>query len=71
MLIGRELVKRLRLLDGRSEFIKTRFEVDFAGRLVEHVTLETHDRPACGWSGGSESAAAEPQGHVRRTRRRI
>lgn len=42
-MIGREFVKRLRLLHGRSETIKTRFELDKAGGLVEHVTVETHD----------------------------
>ena len=45
-MIGREFVKRLRLLHGRSETIKTRFELDKAGGLVEHVTGETHDKPA-------------------------
>ena len=42
--IGREFRKRLRLLQGRSETITTRFELTGAGRLVEHVSLETHDR---------------------------
>ena len=45
-MIGREFVKRLRLLHGRSETIRTRFELDKAGRLVEHVTVETHDKPS-------------------------
>ena len=44
-MIGREFVKRLRLLYGRSETVKTRFELDKTGRLVEHVTVETHDKP--------------------------
>lgn len=43
-MIGREFRKRLRLLQGRSETITTRFELTDAGRLVEHVCLETHDR---------------------------
>jgi hypothetical protein len=43
-MIGREFVKRPRLLQGRSETIKTRFELNKAGRLVEHVIVETHDR---------------------------
>jgi len=43
-MIGREFRKRLRLLQGRSETITTRFELTDAGRLVEHVSLETHDR---------------------------
>jgi hypothetical protein len=43
-MLGRDFLKRLRLLKGRSEIIKTRFELDeSSGRLVEHVTLETHD----------------------------
>ena len=44
-MIGREFVKRLRLLYGRTETVKTRFELDKTGRLVEHVTVETHDKP--------------------------
>jgi hypothetical protein len=43
-MIGREFLKRLRLMGGRSETIRTRFELDSLGRLVEHVVLETHDR---------------------------
>jgi hypothetical protein len=43
-LIGREFRKRLRLLQGRSENITTRFELTDDGQLVEHVCLETHDR---------------------------
>jgi hypothetical protein len=43
-MIGREFVKHLRLLLGRSELIRTRFQLDEQGRLVEHVSLETHDR---------------------------
>jgi hypothetical protein len=43
-MIGREFRKRLRLLQGRSETITTRFELTDAGRLVEHISLETHDR---------------------------
>jgi hypothetical protein len=43
-MIGREFRKRLRLLQGRSETITTRFELTDAGCLVEHVSLETHDR---------------------------
>lgn len=43
-MIGREFRKRLRLLQGRSETITTRFELTNAGELVEHVSLETHDR---------------------------
>jgi hypothetical protein len=45
VMIGREFLKRLRLLSGRSETIKTRYELDESGRLVEHVTVETHDPP--------------------------
>jgi len=43
-MIGREFRKRLRLLQGRSETITTRFELTDTGHLVEHVSLETHDR---------------------------
>jgi hypothetical protein len=34
----------VRLLQGRSETITTRFELTEGGRLVEHISLETHDR---------------------------
>ena len=43
-MIGREFRRRLRLLQGRTETITTRFELTDAGHLVEHVSLETHDR---------------------------
>lgn len=43
-MIGREFVKHLRLLLGRSELIRTRFQLNEEGKLVEHVSLETHDR---------------------------
>jgi hypothetical protein len=43
-MIGREFRKRLRLLQGRSETITTRFELTTRGQLVEHISLETHDR---------------------------
>ena len=43
-MIGREFRRRRRLLPGRSETITTRFELTDQGRLVEHVSLETHDR---------------------------
>jgi len=42
-MIGREFVKHLRLLLGRSELIRTRFQINEEGKLVEHVSLETHD----------------------------
>ena len=45
-MIGREFVKRLRLRHGRIETIRTRFELNKGGELVEHITVETHDRPA-------------------------
>jgi hypothetical protein len=64
-MIGREFLKRLRLLNGRSETIKTRYELDKAGRLVEHVTVETHD-PG---TGTARSPADPPQAH-RGSRRR-
>ena len=41
---GRTFYKRLRLLNGRSETVTTRFELDEAtGHLVEHVTMQTHN----------------------------
>jgi hypothetical protein len=43
-MIGRTFYKRLRLLNGRSETVTTRFELDEAtGQLVEHITMQTHD----------------------------
>ena len=44
-MIGREFAKHLRLRHGRIETIKTRFELNKCGELVEHVSVETHDRP--------------------------
>ena len=41
-MIGREFVKHLRLPFGRSELIRTRFQLNEQGKLVEHVSLETH-----------------------------
>jgi hypothetical protein len=54
-MIGRDFYKRLRLLNGRSETIRTRFELNQGGQLIEHITLETHDRPTPGapWPGTS------------------
>ena len=43
-MIGREFTKRIRLLYGRHKTIKTRYELSESG-LVEHVVLETFDRP--------------------------
>ena len=43
-MIGREFRRRLRLLRGCSETITTRFELTDAGHLVEHISMETHDR---------------------------
>ena len=43
-MIGREFVKHLRLLLGRSEIIRTKFQLNEQGKLVEHVSLETHDQ---------------------------
>ena len=44
-MIGREFVKHLRLRHGRIETIRTRFELNRVGALVEHITVETHDPP--------------------------
>lgn len=60
--IGREFCKRLRLLQGRSETVTTRFELNKSGQLVEHVVVETHDKPTGSTSG--------PQQGLRRTSRR-
>jgi hypothetical protein len=51
-MIGRTFYKRLRLLNGRSETVTTRFELDEAtGQLVEHVTMQTHDARLRGIAG--------------------
>lgn len=48
-MIGRTFYKRFRLLNGKSETVTTRFELDEAtGRLVEHVTMQTHEAPLGG-----------------------
>lgn len=60
-MIGREFVKRLRLLNGRSETITTRFELDKAGGLVEHVTVETHDKPSVAPIAASRDAEPPSQ----------
>lgn len=57
-MIGREFCKRLRLLNGRHETIKTTFEMNEAGRLVEHVVLQTHDLPM---PSTSEDRADQPR----------
>ena len=44
-MIGREFIKHLRLRHGGIETIRTRFELNKDGALVEHVTVETHFRP--------------------------
>jgi hypothetical protein len=44
-MIGREFTKKIKLLNGRHETIKTKFELA-EGQLVEYVELETHDKPA-------------------------
>jgi hypothetical protein len=45
-MIGREFVKHLRLLYGRRETITTRFGFNAKGQLVEHIVVQTYDRPA-------------------------
>jgi hypothetical protein len=47
-MIGRDFYKQVRLLNGRSETIRTRFEFNSAGRLVEHVAVWTHEGSAAG-----------------------
>jgi hypothetical protein len=61
-MIGRDFYKRLRLLNGRSETIRTRFELTHAGELVEHVTLETHDNPTPGSAPGLKAYPRRPAG---------
>jgi hypothetical protein len=47
-MIGRTFYRRVRLLNGRSETVTTRFEIDEAtGQLVEHVTMQTNDARDC------------------------
>lgn len=61
--IGRTFYKRFRLLNGKSETVTTRFELDEAtGRLVEHVTMQTHEAPLAG-------TAAQPARAPRRASR--
>jgi hypothetical protein len=43
-MIGREFIKHLRLRHGGIETIRTRFELNNDGALIEHVTVETHYR---------------------------
>jgi hypothetical protein len=43
-MLNQTLIKILRLLRGRSEIIRTRFELNELGVLVEHVSMETHDK---------------------------
>ena len=50
-MIGRQFVKRIKLLFGRTETIKTTFELDRAGQLVENIVVETHDPPEPGTMG--------------------
>ena len=45
-MIGREFIKHLRLRHGGTETVRTRFELNKDGVLVEHVTVETNYRPA-------------------------
>ena len=58
-MIGRTFYKRLRLLNGRSETVTTRFELDEAtGQLVEHITMQTHDAR---WQAIAGHAARAPR----------
>jgi hypothetical protein len=50
-MIGRQFVKRIKLLFGRTETIKTTFELNKAGQLVENIVVETHDPPKPGAVG--------------------
>jgi hypothetical protein len=58
-MIGRTFYKRLRLLNGRSQTVTTRFELDEAtGLLVEHITMQTHDAR---WQAIAGHAARAPR----------
>ncbi len=61
-MIGRDFYKRLRLLNGRSENITTRFNFNSTGRLVEHVTVETHDRLKFSDTQGRPRRSQAPHG---------
>jgi hypothetical protein len=51
-IVGRTFYKRLRLPNGRSERVTTRFELDEAtGQLVEHITMQTHEARLQGMAG--------------------
>ena len=57
-IIGRTFYKRLRLPNGRSQCVTTRFELDEAtGLLVEHVTMQTHAARLEGAAGRSARAS--------------
>jgi hypothetical protein len=60
-MIGREFIKHLRLRHGGIETIRTRFELNTNGALVEHVTVETHYRPTL--------AAMRPRSHEKDAKR--
>jgi hypothetical protein len=44
-MVGREFVKQLRLRQGRIQTTRTRSDFNNHGRLVEHVTAQTNERP--------------------------
>jgi hypothetical protein len=57
-IIGRTFYRRLRLLNGGSQTVTTRFELDEAtGQLVEHVTMQTHGARFQGTPGHVARAA--------------
>jgi hypothetical protein len=60
-MIDREFTKRIRLLAGRHETIKTRFELSDAMGLVEHVELQTHDRPSHAASPATSPGQSAPK----------
>jgi hypothetical protein len=71
-MINRTFYRRVRLLNGRSETVTTRFEIDEAtGLLIEHVTMQTsvarncrasrrtppqHPAEKCEWSSGERES---------------
>lgn len=64
-MIGRDFFRHLKLLNGRTETVRTRWELNEAGQLVEHVFVwvEANDKAPQGTTGA-------PRGHRTTTSRR-
>ena len=63
-MIGRDFFRHLRLLNGRTETVRTRFELNEAGRLVEHVYLwvEANDKRPTGTAGSAQPHSGHTSG---------